>query len=53
MPSKEKCKGWKKMGYESMKDCTSYGKKKTTLESQQEKLMEKQTGKDLQRRHSV
>jgi len=28
MPSKEKCKSWKKMGYESKKDCTSYGKKK-------------------------
>jgi hypothetical protein len=53
MPSKEKCKSWKKMGYKSMKDCTSYGQKKTTLESQQEKLMEKQTGKDSQRKHSA
>jgi len=53
MPSKEKCKGWEKMGYKSKKDCTSYGKKKTTLESQQEKLMEKQTGKDLQKKYSA
>tara|TARA_R100000742_G_C4254580_1_gene72601 strand:- start:518 stop:679 length:162 start_codon:yes stop_codon:yes gene_type:complete len=53
MPSKEKCKSWKKMGYNSMKDCTSYGKKKNTLESQQEKLMEKQTGKDLQKKYSA
>ena len=29
MPSAEKCKmGWKKMGYKSMSDCMSYGKKK-------------------------
>ena len=55
MPSKKKCAaGWKKMGYKSMEDCTSYGKKKkNTLESQQEKLMEKQTGKDLQRKYSA
>jgi hypothetical protein len=55
MPSKKKCAaGWKKMGYKSMEDCTSYGKKKkTTLESQQENLMEKQTGKDLQRKYSA
>tara|TARA_R100001594_G_scaffold69794_1_gene104064 strand:- start:18067 stop:18237 length:171 start_codon:yes stop_codon:yes gene_type:complete len=27
MPSKTKCaKEWKKLGYESLKDCTSYGK---------------------------
>tara|TARA_R100000781_G_scaffold24793_1_gene18372 strand:+ start:345 stop:560 length:216 start_codon:yes stop_codon:yes gene_type:complete len=31
MPSKAKCKmGWKKMGYKSMSDCESYGKKKMT-----------------------
>tara|TARA_R100000234_G_scaffold120102_1_gene105450 strand:- start:4910 stop:5116 length:207 start_codon:yes stop_codon:yes gene_type:complete len=31
MPSKAKCKvGWKKMGYKSMSDCQSYGKKKMT-----------------------
>jgi len=54
MPSKKKCSaGWKKMGYKSIEDCTSYGKKKTTLESQQEKLMEKQTGKDLQKKYSA
>ena len=30
MPNKEKCKtDWKKMGYESVKDCKDYGKKKT------------------------
>tara|TARA_R100000808_G_C2155321_1_gene167505 strand:+ start:4440 stop:4604 length:165 start_codon:yes stop_codon:yes gene_type:complete len=29
MPSKTKCKNWKKLGYKSKKDCTSYGKKKT------------------------
>ena len=29
MPSAMKCKtGWKKMGYKSMSDCMSYGKKK-------------------------
>jgi hypothetical protein len=29
MPSKAKCKaGWKAMGYKSMSDCASYGKKK-------------------------
>ena len=29
MPSPMKCKtGWKKMGYKSMSDCMSYGKKK-------------------------
>ena len=29
MPSPIKCKnGWKKMGYKSMSDCMSYGKKK-------------------------
>lgn len=29
MPSKAKCKtGWKAMGYKSMSDCMSYGKKK-------------------------
>ena len=29
MPSKAKCQmGWKKMGYKSMSDCTSYGEKK-------------------------
>ena len=28
MPSKMKCKtGWKAMGYKSMSDCQSYGKK--------------------------
>ena len=26
MPSKAKCKNWKKLGYKSLKDCTSYGK---------------------------
>lgn len=32
MPSKIKCKtGWKKMGYKSMNDCMSYGKKKGDL----------------------
>ena len=31
MPSKAKCKvGWKAMGYKSMSDCASYGKKKMT-----------------------
>ena len=31
MPSKAKCKvGWKAMGYKSMSDCESYGKKKMT-----------------------
>ena len=31
MPSKMKCKtGWKAMGYKSMSDCASYGKKKMT-----------------------
>ena len=31
MPSKAKCKtGWKAMGYKSMSDCQSYGKKKMT-----------------------
>tara|TARA_R110000796_G_scaffold80687_2_gene178472 strand:- start:3582 stop:3896 length:315 start_codon:yes stop_codon:yes gene_type:complete len=31
MPSKMKCKtGWKAMGYKSMSDCQSYGKKKMT-----------------------
>ena len=29
MPNAMKCKiGWKKMGYKSMSDCMSYGKKK-------------------------
>ena len=32
MPNKIKCKsGWKKMGYKSMSDCMSYGKKKGDL----------------------
>jgi len=32
MPSAMKCKsGWKKMGYKSMSDCMSYGKKKGDL----------------------
>ena len=31
MPSKAKCKtGWKALGYKSMSDCASYGKKKMT-----------------------
>ena len=31
MPSKAKCTvGWKAMGYKSMSDCASYGKKKMT-----------------------
>ena len=47
MPSKSKCKNWKKLGYKSEKDCTSYGKKKkkTAIEFQLEKTMEKQSGK--------
>ena len=40
MPSKEKCKNWKKMGYKNMKDCTSYGKKKTALEWQMKQTPE-------------
>jgi len=32
MPNAIKCKsGWKKMGYKSMSDCMSYGKKKGDL----------------------
>ena len=55
MPSKEKCKEWKSMGYKSKKDCTSYGKKKkkTALEYQLEKTMDKQTGKDLQKKYGA
>ena len=35
MPSKAKCKvGWKAMGYKSMSDCASYGKKKMTQNDQ-------------------
>ena len=34
MPSKAKCKmSWKAMGYKSMSDCESYGKKKMTQEA--------------------
>ena len=29
MPSKDKCKNWKKMKYKSKEDCITYGKKKT------------------------
>jgi len=55
MPSKDKCKNWKKLGYKSEKDCSSYGKKKkkTAIEYQLEKTMDKQTGKDLQKKYGA
>jgi hypothetical protein len=50
-----KCKNWKKLGYKSEKDCSSYGKKKkkTAIEYQLEKTMDKQTGKDLQKKYGA
>jgi hypothetical protein len=47
MPSKSKCKDWKRMGFKSEKDCTSYGKKKkkTAIELQLQKTLDNQSGK--------
>ena len=58
MPSKDRCKDWKKMKYKSKEDCMSYGKKKssgkkTFMERNLKNLMDQTTGKDLQKKHST
>jgi hypothetical protein len=45
MPGEEKCKGWKKMGYGSFKDCRDYKKIKQSLYPTSESIKEMKKGK--------